>query len=156
MFLISATQQDISRFDTVCEKCSTPTNGAPDGVEMDNESGTPSCQKLPVGTVGRSSGTTVSSLTLQEGYYRISNNSVTILTCYRQESCVGGDDSDNYCAVGYGGPCESYTYTGNASLYMRVRNYSNRYMVGFYLTCRRFVSTETAQGICYNSGYVCA
>lgn len=101
--------QNVSRYETVCRRCSTIENHLPDGVEVDNESMAPSCQELPIGTTWQSSGTTVSSLTLKEGYYRTSNASTSIVECYRQESCVGGDDPDKYCAAGYKGACECGT-----------------------------------------------
>lgn len=106
MYFFIVTQQKLSHFDTVCNGCSTNADQDQLGAEIDNESEIPFCKELPTGTTGRSSGTTVSSLTLEKGYYRTSNASVAIVGCYRQESCLGGDDPEKYCASGYGGPCE--------------------------------------------------
>lgn len=53
-----------------------------------------------------STGTTLASLQLAEGYYRTSNESHVVLECYRKDSCIGGLDPTTYCATGYEGPCE--------------------------------------------------
>lgn len=103
-------QQAVSRFEAVCQGCSAAASDLPDGVHINNQSGTPSCKELPEGTVALSSGTTVESLTLLEGYYRTSNQSSAVLECYRSEACVGGDDPGNYCAEGYEGACEYTKY----------------------------------------------
>jgi len=56
-----------------------------------------------------SSGTTVPSLGLKEGYWRTSNQSDEILTCPQPEFCVGGflsgiNATSSYCIEGHEGP----------------------------------------------------
>lgn len=108
------TRQNISRFDTVCEGCSTTANEVPEGVNIRQEGGSPVCEQLPPGTIGRASGTTVAGLTLHKGYYRTSNKSAVVLECYRQAACAGGDDPSKYCAAGYEGACECKNTGGPA------------------------------------------
>lgn len=60
---------------------------------------------MPGVKVSEIGGTTLSTLDLEKGYYRTSADSKNILKCLREEACVGGVDSSNYCASGYQGPC---------------------------------------------------
>ena len=117
--LNSIQQQGTSLFDTACYACSTVEDQIPDGVQIarNDTFGTPSCIELPAGTIGLSSGTTVASLTLEAGYYRTSNESTVILECYRHEACIGGNKHGDYCAAGYGGPCEFKVPCTDASSY---------------------------------------
>ena len=66
----------------------------------------PTCVELMEGTRASSSGTTVATLDLKEGYFRTSNESQVVVECLLEEACVGGIDAENYCADGYEGPCE--------------------------------------------------
>ena len=57
-----------------------------------------------------SPGVTLASLPIREGYWRSSRESLTIHKCLCSEACVGATEvsnSDDYCAEGYEGPCES-------------------------------------------------
>ncbi|CAN0179302.1 unnamed protein product, partial [Ectocarpus sp. 12 AP-2014] len=51
-------------------------------------------------------GTTLETLELEPGYYRISNTSHTVRECFQESACKGGTDAshDGYCAAGYEGP----------------------------------------------------
>lgn len=98
--------QNVSRFDTVCGGCATVANNVLDGVNIDQDSGTPTCMRPPPGTVASASGTTAETLTLEKGFYRTSNKSVVVLECHRRESCEGGSEPGKLCAEGYGGACE--------------------------------------------------
>lgn len=60
---------------------------------------------MPGVKVSETGGTTLSTLDLEKGYYRTSADSKNVLKCLREEACVGGVDSSNYCASGYQGPC---------------------------------------------------
>lgn len=92
------------RLELVCEECI-------DECEVDSTIATvtsdtiPSCKAIPVG-VSKVSSTTLETFDLLPGYYRVSADSRVIRECYRTESCTGGDNSLNYCATGYTGPCE--------------------------------------------------
>ena len=116
MLCVLGVTQNVSRFETVCRGCSTVPNQIPEGVWVTNEHETPTCTELPKGIVRVSSGTTVASLTLEEGYFRTSNDSSVILECYRSEACKGGDDPGKYCANGYEGACE-HKITGKTELF---------------------------------------
>lgn len=69
----------------------------------------PVCDVLPEGVDALSSGTTVASLSLQQGYYRTSDKSRVVRECFNENACRGGTDVDSYCATGYKGPCERTT-----------------------------------------------
>ncbi|CAN0122247.1 unnamed protein product, partial [Laminaria digitata] len=59
-------------------------------------------------------GATKALLPIQQGYWRSSRESVLVLECLHSDACVGATEvssSDDYCADGYTGPCES-TYSG--------------------------------------------
>lgn len=91
----------ISCFDEVCVRCSAGNLGDY------RTNGKPVCGDPPIGAIAEFSGTTVATLSLEKGYYRTSNQSHTILKCYQKEACAGGNNSANYCAPGYNGPCEN-------------------------------------------------
>lgn len=67
----------------------------PDGVEVQHENEIPSCEGLPTGAKAASSGTTVESITLKEGYYRTTNESQVNLECHCRRASVGGVDANN-------------------------------------------------------------
>lgn len=55
-------------------------------------------------------GATLASLKIRKGYWRSSNKSLVVHSCGHKEACVGAmqiSSSDDYCADGYKGPCES-------------------------------------------------
>ncbi|CAM9703796.1 unnamed protein product, partial [Hapterophycus canaliculatus] len=52
-------------------------------------------------------GMTVSTLNLEGGYYRTHVESRDIRKCHREEACLGGVDTMQYCKTGYQGACES-------------------------------------------------
>ena len=63
-----------------------------------------------------SPGATLASLPIREGYWRPSRESVLVHTCLHEEACVGATEvssSDDYCADGYKGPCESTAVQSN-------------------------------------------
>lgn len=107
--VLIGTQEDApntTRFELACAQCSAAGSSTPDGVEVQHGNEIPSCEELPTGAKAVSSGTTVESITLEEGYYRTSNESHVILECHRRGACVGGVDANNYCAAGFEGPCK--------------------------------------------------
>ena len=76
-------------------------------VQIDEE---PVCAEPPLGATAPLEGTTVANITLEKGYFRTSNKSHDILQCYQKRACLGGNDTDDYCAPGYNGPCEKTFY----------------------------------------------
>eukprot|EP00904_Undaria_pinnatifida_P012520 jgi/Undpi1/8399/HiC_scaffold_25.g10867.m1 len=91
-------------FDEVCARCSTGSGGIlyREEVEID---GLPVCEEVPSGATASSKGTTVETLSLEEGYYRTSNTSHAVLECYQKSACLGGIAvGDSSCASGYKGP----------------------------------------------------
>ena len=102
-----ATQQDDScRFELVCARCSTACETLPGGISIEPEDMIPVCVDLPKGATAVSSGTTLATLTLEEGYYRTSVESHIVLECYQTDACLGGNATDDPCSSGYEGPCK--------------------------------------------------
>ncbi|CAN0566941.1 unnamed protein product, partial [Laminaria digitata] len=55
-------------------------------------------------------GATKALLPIQRGYWRSSRESLVVHECLQSEACLGATEvssSDDYCADGYRGPCES-------------------------------------------------
>ena len=113
-------------FDEVCSRCSTSI-GEDNYDEEISLDGLPLCVDPPTGAEALTSGTTVSSLSLKQGYYRTSKRSHVVVHCYQEEACPGSD-VPKICSTGYQGPCESncsvlYPKTGRV-FYSR-RQFSN-------------------------------
>ena len=56
-------------------------------------------------------GATLASLPIRRGYWRSDPKSLVVHSCLHSESCTGASEvsgSDDYCADGYEGPCESH------------------------------------------------
>lgn len=66
----------------------------------------PFCESAPTGSSAPYVGTTVQTLELDAGYYRVSNLSRVVFECHNKQACKGGANVDDYCAEGYTGPCE--------------------------------------------------
>ncbi|CAM9433543.1 unnamed protein product, partial [Ectocarpus sp. 13 AM-2016] len=101
------------RFELACARCSADCEAIPSSVTM-ADSTIPVCVELMEGTQASSSGTTVATLDLREGYYRTSAESQVVVECYLTSACVGGTDPENYCADGYEGPYCSVCADGYA------------------------------------------
>lgn len=93
----------------ICARCTNVGEGVPNEQEVIVD-GVPVCVELPPGATALSKGATLETLTLEKGYYRTSSYSHDVHGCYNEDACVGGSNAENYCAIGYEGPCE-YTRT---------------------------------------------
>lgn len=91
-----------ARFEMVCSRC---PDFSESGVSIDSETH-PVCADLPKGVKALSSGTTLSTLDVEEGYYRVSAESHIVIECLNEDACSGGSIAGEYCARGYEGPCE--------------------------------------------------
>ncbi|CAM9767423.1 unnamed protein product, partial [Scytosiphon promiscuus] len=93
------------RFAEVCSGCADSCDDQPDGVDMVNDSGVPTCVQAMTGiNASGDGGMTLSTLKLEGGYYRTSAGSHDVLECHRKEACVGGVETSQYCKSGYQGP----------------------------------------------------
>lgn len=90
-----------SRGSIVCSRCWDVYDYFELSVDLE-----PVCEDLPRGVEASSEGMTLASFNLEEGYYRISADSHSVLECDKEEACVGGDTVGQYCAPGYQGPCK--------------------------------------------------
>lgn len=106
VFILTTQQTGPPVFQRVCNRCSSVPNSVADGVLGHSTWLLPFCENQPTGTVPMSNGTTTDTLVLDKGYYRDSQLSEDVLKCYRPESCKGGDDATDYCAMGYEGACK--------------------------------------------------
>lgn len=53
--------------------------------------------------------TTIQDLSINSGYWRATNTSENVLTCYNVNSCKGGlTSAPEYCREGYEGPCKRF------------------------------------------------
>lgn len=98
------------RFQVVCNGCLSDCPESTDDISVDDPEAVPHCAALPEGVNEKGDGETVESLELKTGYYRVSNKSRDILECYRDEACEGGADVSAYCATGYTGACEVFSW----------------------------------------------
>lgn len=68
---------------------------------------TPECEAPLEHSSADTVGVTMETLSIDEGYWRATNESYRILACYNADACEGGQTgSEGYCAEGYKGPCE--------------------------------------------------
>ena len=100
-FHSSCLSQTNVSLDTVCKNC---------GEECANcglEGETPMCLEEIAHSSSPGGNTTVELLSIENGYWRVSNTSTKILECYNTKACKGGVTGDpEYCLEGYEGPCE--------------------------------------------------
>lgn len=96
---------DSCRFELACTQCLDGCESDLSHVTIDTET-LPTCEPIPEGVRPSSTATTLQSLDIQEGYYRISTESTIVLECYQKDACVGGVNFSDYCAIGYEGPCK--------------------------------------------------
>ena len=76
--------------DLLCEQCASIEGG--EGVKCENP------------------GATLASLPIRPGYWRSNSESLVVFECLHSNACKGAttmSSSDDYCAAGYSGPCES-------------------------------------------------
>lgn len=66
----------------------------------------PVCDPVPAGAVYLIAGTTMRTLEVKRGYYRVSSHSHVVLECHRRVAYSWGQLAGNYCAPGFIGPCE--------------------------------------------------
>lgn len=95
-----------TRFAGICQRC----NGPCQGCMIEDNTSVPIC--TPLFTHAQSTGgtTTIEGVMVDSEYWRSSNQSTDVLSCFNPEACLGGlTDDPGYCRVGYEGPCELLT-----------------------------------------------
>ena len=96
---------DTTRFEAVCFDC--PGWDECSDCSIGRGDITPTCEAPLEHTSADEPGVTLETLNVSRGYWRVTNTSDNILACYNADACVGGaTGADNYCALGYAGPCE--------------------------------------------------
>lgn len=99
---INATVADVTRFEEVCNGC-----GECDGCEVDDEQLVPVCTVQMDHTESEGGDTTIQTLKLDSGYWRATNLSRIVRSCYNAEACAGGlTGTPTFCQPGYEGSCE--------------------------------------------------
>ena len=95
------------RFELVCAQCLNGCQSDLSNVIIDRNT-LPVCDPIPVGVWPLMPETTLQTLDMKEGYFRISTESPIVLKCFRQDACLGGIEQSDYCATGYTGPCKFF------------------------------------------------
>eukprot|EP00903_Cladosiphon_okamuranus_P014374 g13345.t1 len=98
-----------ARFETVCFDC--PAWNECSGCNMTSTL-TPECDAPLAHTSADKGGLTLETLSIEEGYWRATNESDSILACYNPEACSGGPTGPDSCAPGYKGPYCAVCETG--------------------------------------------
>lgn len=97
---------DTARYDTVCHGC--PAFDECDSCTVKNVKIQPTCSVTLEHTDAEEEGTSLETLSVAKGYWRATNTSYNILSCYNPDACIGGRTGGNsYCDDGYRGACES-------------------------------------------------
>ena len=85
--------------DLLCEQCASIEGG--EGVKCENP------------------GATLASLPIRPGYWRSNSESLVVFECLHSNACKGAtmmSSSEDYCAAGYSGPCESVQQSKNTAI----------------------------------------
>ncbi|CAM9614990.1 unnamed protein product [Ectocarpus sp. 12 AP-2014] len=92
-----------ARFEEVCLDCPDWTECV--GCSVTSENVTSACETPLEHTSASEPGLTLETLKIDEGYWRATTKSDTILACYNPDACTGGQTgAASYCASGYTGP----------------------------------------------------
>lgn len=93
------------RFETVCLGCPAWDECSKCAIAYGTV--TPTCEVPLEHTSADEDGLTFETLKIDEGYWRATTESVSILACYNADACAGGKTgADSFCSSGYQGPCE--------------------------------------------------
>lgn len=93
------------RYHKVCDGCSSWKECLKSTVADSNRD--PTCSIVPEPTFAGQPGATLETLSIEKGYWRATKERSTILACYNQAACLGGQTgADTSCNVGYTGACE--------------------------------------------------
>lgn len=94
-----------ARFEMACSDC--PAWDECSDCNITRGSVSPSCE-APLGhTAADEDGVTLETLSIDEGYWRATNQSDKTLTCHNADACTGGQTgAGSFCASGYKGPCK--------------------------------------------------
>ena len=96
---------DTARFEAVCFDC--PGWDECSDCTIERGAIMPTCEASLEHSVASEPGLTLETLAIDEGYWRATTTSKTILECYNTDACAGGvTGSATFCAPGYTGPCE--------------------------------------------------
>lgn len=70
---------------------------------------TPKCTPAFEHSTSSGRAVTIHGLEIDEGYWRATTSSTTILACYNPDACVGGiTGTSSYCTEGSEGPCKEW------------------------------------------------
>lgn len=90
-------------FGTMCAGCPEPCD------ECNFDTFAPKCVTLSAAGIAHASSpggeTTIEGIVIEEGYWRATNTSTSVLECYNRDACPRGVTTGK-CNPGYEGPCE--------------------------------------------------
>lgn len=95
---------DIQRYMVDCEGC--PSWDLCTNCSVLGDVRTPACAVTLDHTSSLERTGTLETLDLDSGYWRSTDTSKNILSCFNEDACEGGMTVGGYCATGYEGPCE--------------------------------------------------
>lgn len=98
--------QGNTRFAAICQGCDVPCQGC----MIEDNTSMPICTPLFAHARSEFGTTTIEGVLVDPTYWRSSNRSTNLLSCFNPGACLGGlTDDPDYCRVGYKGPCEFLT-----------------------------------------------
>eukprot|EP00903_Cladosiphon_okamuranus_P016354 g15082.t1 len=100
------------RYRVDCDGC--PTWGGCTNCSVRGDVREPFCAEILDHTKSDEDTGTLETLELDPGYWRATDTSRNILSCFNEEACEGGAEVGSYCAAGYEGPYCSVCEEGYA------------------------------------------
>ncbi|CAM9273146.1 unnamed protein product [Ectocarpus sp. 4 AP-2014] len=96
-------EDPVARYDAVCFDC--PSWDECSNCSITRGAIVPTCTTPLEHTTSEEPGVTIETLTIDQGFWRATPESDTILACYNADACRGGKtEAEDYCASGYTGP----------------------------------------------------
>lgn len=107
-----------ARYDSICSGC--PSWEDCQNCTVGELASAPICSTALEHTTTNGSGSTLETLSVDEGYWRATSDSNTILPCYNVKACAGGQTgTETFCNDGYSGACERNATVGVAPYGLR-------------------------------------
>ena len=105
----------------------------------------PSCAEALDHTSSAGGTVTLEMLSIDPGYWRVTEYSEDVLACYNADACLGGvTGTDGYCLEGYEGPCECFVADGG-----RYERYLLQHHFGRKIPRARVVCAVCARGLAH-------
>lgn len=101
-FRVCVVRQTGDPFEAVCDGCEITC----DGCVFKEELLAPACADIMDHAASEGGNVTLDAISIDRGFWRATESSTEILTCYHADACLGGvTAASDYCLKGYEGPC---------------------------------------------------